>query len=117
MSAFIEKNTSAVELARAISSLLWLAIENKPVTDLVTKSLIYARSALSGINHEHISVSQKQKMLNQNNIDKAIALMELLVLAYPAHPAKQITSHTLENINTLLRSVHFDTEMNMEAAV
>ncbi len=117
MSAFIEKNTSAIELARVINGLLWLAIENNPATNLVTESLICARNTLSGINHEHSSVSQKQKMLNQDNIDKAITLMGLLALAYPAHPDKQITSHTLENINTLLRSVHFDTEMNMEVAV
>ncbi len=107
MSAFIEKNTSAIELARAINGLLWLAIENNPATDLVTESLIYTRNTLSGINHEHSSVSQKQKMLNQDNIDKAITLMRLLALAYPAHPAERIACPVLENIDTLLRAVHF----------
>lgn len=107
MSTFIEKNTSAVELARAINGTLWLAIENNPAINLVTESLICARNTLSGINHEHSSVSQKQKMLNQDNIAKAITLMGLLALAYPAHPAERIACRVLENTDILLRAIHF----------
>lgn len=103
----IEKNTSAVELARSINCMLWLAIEANPTTGLVTESLSHARKVLSGINHDHCAASQKQKMLNQNNIAKVITLMKLLTFTLPAYPSKNIVHPVLREINALLGTVHF----------
>lgn len=103
----IEKNTSAVELARSINGMLWLAIEANTTTGLVTEPLIHARKVLSGINHEHCAASQKQKMLNEDNIAKVIALMKLLTFTLPAYPSKNIVHPVLKEIAALLGTVHF----------
>jgi hypothetical protein len=112
----IEKNESAIELAKAISGGVWLSIAENPTEELVTDALIYARSTLAGINHSHCLATPAQQSANQENIDRAIMLLGLLTVMYSSRPTEQITTPLFENINTLLCSVRFDTDRTVEAA-
>lgn len=114
--ADIEKNESAIELAKAISGGVWLSITENPTEELVTDALIYARSILAGINHSHCLTTQAQQLINQENTEKAMMLLGLLAVMYSSRPTEQVTTPLFENINTLLCSVRFDVENDMEAA-
>ena len=111
----IEKNESAIELAKAISAGVWLSIVENPTEELVTDALIYARSILAGINHEYCLMGKEQQSANQENIERAMMLLGLLTMMYSSRPTEQITTPLFENINTLLCSVRFDAESDMEA--
>lgn len=111
----IEKNESAIELAKAISNGVWLSITYTPTDELVTDTLIYARSILGGINHAHCLAAKEQQSINQENTERAMMLLGLLAVMYSGRPTEQVTSPLFENINTLLCSVRFDVESNMEA--
>ena len=111
----IEKNESAIELAKAISNGVWLSITYTPTDELVTDTLIYARSILAGINHEYCLMGKEQQSANQENIERAMMLLGLLTMMYSSRPTEQITTPLFENINTLLCSVRFDAESDMEA--
>ena len=111
----IEKNESAIELAKAISGGVWLSITENPTEELVIDALIYARSILAGINHSHCLATQTQQSINQENTERAIMLLGLLTVMYSSRPTEQITTPLFENINTLLCSVRFDAESDMEA--
>ena len=112
----IEKNESAIELAKAISAGVWLSIVENPTEELVTDALIYARSILAGINHSHCLATQAQQSINQENTERAMMLLGLLVVMYSSRPTEQVTAPLFENINTLLCSVRFDTDRTVEAA-
>lgn len=112
----IEKNESAIELARAITGWVWLSITENPTEELVTDALMYARSILAGINHEHCLMGKEQQSANQENIERAMMLLGLLTVMYPNRPTEQITTPLFENINMLLCSVRFDTDRTVEAA-
>ena len=112
----IEKNESAIELAKAISGGVWLSITENPTDELVIDALIYARSILSGINHSHCLATQAQQSINQENTERAMMLLGLLTVMYSSHPSEQVTAPIFENINTLLRSVRFEVESDMEGA-
>lgn len=114
--ADIEKNESAIELAKAISGGVWLSITENPTEELVTDALIYARSILAGINHSHCLTAQAQQLINQENTERAMMLLGLLAIIYSSNPTEQVTAPLFENINTLLCSVRFDVESDMEAA-
>ena len=111
----IEKNESAIELAKAISNGVWLSITYTPTDELVTDTLIYARSILGGINQEHCLTGKEQRSVNQENIERAMMLLGLLAVMYSGRPTEQVTTPLFENINTLLCSVRFDVENDMEA--
>ncbi len=112
----IEKNESAIELAKAISGGVWLSITENPTEELVIDALIYARSILAGINHSHCLATQTQQSINQENTERAMMLLGLLTVMYSSHPSEQVTAPIFENINTLLRSVRFEVESDMESA-
>ena len=112
----IEKNESAIELAKAISGCMWLSITENPTEELVTDALIYARSILAGINHEYCLMGKEQQSINQENTERAMMLLGLLAVMYSSRPTEQITTPLFENINTLLCSVRFDTDSTVEAA-
>ncbi len=112
----IEKNESAIELAKAISGGVWLSITENPTDELVIDALIYARSILAGINHSHCLATQAQQSINQENTERAMMLLGLLTVMYSSHPSEQVTAPIFENINTLLRSVRFEVESDMEGA-
>ena len=114
--ADIEKNESAIELAKAISGGVWLSITYTPTDELVTDALIYARSILAGINHSYCLATQAQQSINQENTKRAMMLLGLLVVMYSSRPTEQVTTPLFQNINTLLCSVRFDVENDMEAA-
>jgi hypothetical protein len=114
--ADIEKNESAIELAKAISGCMWLSITENPTEELVTDALIYARSILAGINHSYCLATQAQQSINQENTKRAMMLLGLLVVMYSSRPTEQVTTPLFQNINTLLCSVRFDVENDMEAA-
>lgn len=111
----IEKNESAIELAKAISGGVWLSITENQTEELVTDALIYARSILEGINHSHCLATQAQQSINQENTERAMMLLGLLAVMYSSRPTEQVTTPLFENINTLLCSVRFDVENDMEA--
>ena len=113
--ADIEKNESAIELAKAISNGVWLSITENPTDELVVDPLIYARSILGGINQEHCLNGKEQQSVNQENIEKAMMLLGLLAVMYSSHPTEQITTPLFENINTLLCSVRFESDMEVTA--
>lgn len=106
--ADIEKNESAIELAKAISNGVWLSITENPTDELVVDPLIYARSILGGINQEHCLTGKEQQSENQENIEKSMMLLGLLAVMYSSHPTEQVTAPIFENINTLLCTVRFD---------
>ena len=112
----IEKNESAIELAKAISNGVWLSITYTPTDELVTDTLIYARSILGEINHAHCLAAKEQRSINQENTERAMMLLGLLVVMYSSRPTEQVTAPLFENINTLLCSVRFDTDRTVEAA-
>ena len=112
----IEKNESAIELAKAISGGVWLSITENPTDELVIDALIYARSILAGINHSHCLATQAQQSINQENTERAMMLLGLLTVMYSSHPSEQVAAPIFENINTLLRSVRFEVESDMEGA-
>ena len=112
----IEKNESAIELAKAISGGVWLSITESPTEELVTDTLIYARSILGEINHAHCLAAKEQRSINQENTERAMMLLGLLAVMYSSRPTEQVTAPLFENINTLLCSVRFDVESDMEAA-
>ena len=112
----IEKNESAIELAKAISNGVWLSITYTPTDELVTDTLIYARSILGEINHAHCLAAKEQRSINQENTERAMMLLGLLAVMYSSRPTEQVTAPLFENINTLLCSVRFDAESDMEAA-
>ena len=112
----IEKNESAIKLAKAISGGVWLSITENPTEELVTDALIYARSILAGINHEYCLMGKEQQSINQENTERAMMLLGLLAVMYSSRPTEQITTPLFENINTLLCSVRFDTDRTVEAA-
>lgn len=112
----IEKNESAIELAKAISGGVWLSITENPTEELVIDALIYARSILAGINHSHCLATQTQQSINQENTERAIMLLGLLTVMYSSRPTEQITTPLFENINKLLCSVRFDADRTVEAA-
>ena len=114
--ADIKKNESAIELAKAISNSVWLSITYTPTDELVTDTLIYARSILGEINHSHCLATQAQQLINQENTERAMMLLGLLAVMYSSRPTEQVTTPLFENINTLLCSVRFDVENDMEAA-
>lgn len=114
--ADIEKNESAIELAKAISNGVWLSITYTPTDELVTDTLIYARSILGEINHAHCLAAKEQRSINQENTERAMMLLGLLAVMYSSRPTEQVTTPLFENINTLLCSVRFDVENDMEAA-
>ncbi len=111
--ADIEKNESAIELAKAISGGVWLSITENPTDELVVDPLIYARSILGGINQEHCLTGKEQRSVNQENIEKAMMLLGLLAVMYSSRPTEQITTPLFENINTLLCSVRFESDMEV----
>ena len=111
----IEKNESAIKLAKAISGGVWLSITENPTEELVTDALIYARSILAGINHEYCLMGKEQQSIKQENTERAMMLLGLLAVMYSSRPTEQITTPLFENINTLLCSVRFDAESDMEA--
>ena len=111
--ADIEKNESALELAKAISNGVWLSITENPTDELVVDPLIYARSILGGITQEHCLTGKEQQSANQENIEKAMMLLGLLAVMYSSHPTEQITTPLFENINTLLCSVRFESDMEV----
>ena len=111
----IEKNESAIELAKAISGGVWLSITESPTEELVTDTLIYARSILGEINHAHCLAAKEQRSINQENTERAMMLLGLLAVMYSSRPTEQVTTPLFENINTLLCSVRFDAESDMEA--
>lgn len=111
----IEKNESAIELAKAISNGVWLSITYTPTDELVTDTLIYARSILGEINHAHCLAAKEQRSINQENTERAMMLLGLLAVMYSSRPTEQVTAPLFENINTLLCSVRFDAESDMEA--
>ena len=113
--ADIEKNESAIELAKAISNGVWLSITYTPTDELVTDTLIYARSILGEINHAHCLAAKEQRSINQENTESAMMLLGLLAVMYSSRPTEQVTTPLFENINTLLCSVRFDAESDMEA--
>ncbi len=106
--ADIEKNESAIELAKAISNGVWLSITENPTDELVVDPLIYARSILGGINQEHCLTGKELQSENQENIEKSMMLLGLLAVMYSSHPTEQVTAPIFENINTLLCTVRFD---------
>ena len=112
----IEKNESAIELAKAISNGVWLSITYTPTDELVTDTLIYARSILGEINHAHCLAAKEQRSIKQENTERAMMLLGLLVVMYSSRPTEQVTAPLFENINTLLCSVRFDTDRTVEAA-
>ena len=112
----IEKNESAIELAKAISNGVWLSITYTPTDELVTDTLIYARSILGEINHAHCLAAKEQRSINQENTERAMMLLGLLAVMYSSRPTEQVTAPLFENINTLLCSVRFDTDSTVEAA-
>ncbi len=112
----IEKNESAIELARAITGGVWLSITENPTEVLVTDALMYARSILAGINHEHCLMGKEQQSANQENIERAMMLLGLLTVMYPNRPTEQITTPLFENINKLLCAVRFDADQSVEVA-
>ena len=94
---------------------MWLSIAENPTEELVTDALIYARSILGGINHAHCLTAKEQQSMNQENTEKAMMLLGLLAVMYSSRPTEQVTTPLFENINTLLCSVRFDAESDMEA--
>ena len=113
--ADIEKNESAIELAKAISAGVWLSITENPTDELVVDPLIYARSILGGINHAHCLTAKEQQSMNQENTEKAMMLLGLLDVMYSSRPTEQVTTPLFKNINTLLCSVRFESDMEVTA--